>query len=326
MGTELGNLRVDVEGIEADQLFFDPVFLDMEPQGYTVMTNVISKKKVGFVERMDKILQKNTGCGFTPKGDLGMYQRTVEVDDIKVELTSCATVLNDTIWEETKRKGNQANNTLGTPLSNITLMRVRQGIQLGCERLLWFGDKSSTDVDYNMLDGMWTVHIPKLAQADKIPSLSSGSGAPLAQDDATNLLEKMWEKQDIVLLGIPDSEKRFYVSRSVYQAYMKDLEQLGGGDAGRTALINGVSTLAYRGIPLIQKPYWDQYDAQDLDNDQMHRVLLTTPSNLVIATDLASSKNTIEVWYERKEQEVLTRAMFKLGANFVHPMLMVAAY
>lgn len=326
MGTVTGELRVDIEGTEADKLFFDPIFLEMEPRGYTVMTNVVSKKKVGFVERMDKILQKDTGCGFTPKGDLSLYQRTVEVEAIKVNLENCAANLNDTIWEETKRKGTQSNNTIGTPLSNISLIRIKQAIQLGCDRLFWFGDKASGDVDYNMLDGMWKVHIPKLVAANKMPSVSSGSGAPLATDDATDILERMWEKQDLVLLGIPDAAKRFYVSRSVYQAYMKDLEGLGGADAGRSALINGVKTLAYRSIPLEQKPYWDQYDSVDFGDSDMHRVLLTTPSNLVIATDLMTSKNSIEIWYERKEQLVLNRAQFKLGVNFVHPMLMVAAF
>ena len=327
MATEQGNLSIDFKGDRADTVFLKPLFLGMEESGmFRVMTNVVHKKKVGFVGVLDDILQKNTGCGFTPMGDLDMYERTVEVEKIKVNLEQCAEELENTIWEESMRKGVQSNDLTGTALSNVALLRIRQGIQLGCSRLFWFGDKASTDTKYNMLDGMWEVHLPKLVNANQTPYIDSGSGAPLAQDDATNILEKMWEAQDITLLGIPDSEKRFYVSRSLYQAYMKDLEQLGGGDAGRTALINGQKSLAYRSIALIQMPYWDQYDLVDFGRTDSHRAILTTPTNLVLATDLQSAKNTVEIWYEKRKEKTYYKVKFKLGTSFVHPMLMVAAY
>lgn len=327
MPTQGGELRVDLQGNEVDRVFFDPVFLeDIETSGYTVMTNVVNKKPIGFVEKMQKILQKNTGCGWNPKGDVSMYERSVEVENIKLNIETCAFNLNNTIWEETKRKGTQAQNTIGTVTSNILLSRARQGVILDVNRLFWFGNKASVDTDYNLLDGMWTVHIPKLVTSGATPYVSSGSGSPLALNDATQILEEMYDEQSIELLGIPDSEKRFKVSRSIYQAYMKDLKAAGGGDAGRSALINGVPVMAFNGIPLQQEVYWSHYDATDLSNPNMHRALLTVPSNLVIATDLMSSMNTLEIWYERKEQLVLTRAEFKLGTNFVHPTLMVAAF
>ena len=329
MATQTGSISIDFKGDRADTVFLKPLFLGMEAMGmFRVMTNVVHKKKVGFVGVLDDILQKNTGCGFTPMGNLDMYERTVEVEDIKVNLEQCSDELENTIWEESLRKGVDQNNLTGTALSNIALLRIRQGIQLGCERLFWYGDKSSLSTKYNMLDGMWTVHIPALVAAptNATPYISSGSGAPLAQDDATELLKNMWEAQDLTLLGIPDSEKRFYVSRSVYQGYMSDLELNGGGDAGRSALINGQSTLAFRAIALIQMPYWDQYDTVDFNAPNTHRALLTTPTNLVVATDLQSSKNVVKIWFEEKEETTNYKVKFKLGTSFVHPMLMVAAY
>ncbi len=327
MPTEQGNIFINFEGDRADTVFFKPVFLGMEEEGmFRVMTNVVSKKKIGFIGKLDKILQKDTGCGFTPKGNLEMYERTVETDPIKVNMTQCIDELKDTLWEDSLRKGIESNNLTGTVLSAAALLRIRQGIQLDSSRLFWYGDKSSTDVDYNLVDGMWTVHLPSLVADNQTPYINSGSGSPLAPGAATNLLEEMWEAQALTLLGIPDAAKRFYVSRSVYQAYMKDLEDLGGGDAGRTALINGQSTLAYRGIPLVQMPYWDQYDTVDFNNPNRHRVLLTTPTNLVLATDLQSSKNSIEIWYDKFREKTDYKAKFKFGTNFVHPELMVAAY
>ena len=327
MPTEQGSLNINFVGDRADTVFLKPLFLGMEEEGmFRVMTNVVHKRKVGFVNNLSKILQDDTGCGFTPKGNLDMYERTVEVEALKVNLKQCSDELENTIWEESMRKGNDKNNLQGTALSNIALIKIRQGIQLDCSRLFWFGDKSSTNVDYNLVDGMWSVHIPQLVNDNKIPYINSGSGDPLAADEATDILERMHNNQDIALLGIPDLQKRFFVSRSVYQSYMKDLEQLGGGDAGRTALINGVSTLAYRGIALVQMPYWDQYDSVDLGRPDSHRVILTTPTNLVIATDLQSSKNSVRIWFDEDSEETKYKVKFKFGTSFVHPSLMVAAY
>ena len=326
MPTITGETMVSIAGPEVDKIFFDPIFLGMEPSGFTVMTNVISKKPLGFAGVMDKILQADTGCGWKPKGEFALYKRWIETDPIKVNLDTCATTLNDTIWEKTKRKGAEDNNTIGTTLSSILLVRIKQGIQLDTNRLYWFGNKASTDVDYNLSDGFWTVHIPALVGSNAMPYIDSGSGAPLAQDDATNLLEKMWLAQSLELKGLPKASKRFMVSSSVYNAYMKDLELTIGGDAGRTAMINGVETLAYRGIALQEEVYWNHYDEVDFDLPEQHRALLTTPSNLVIATDLMSSKNSIDIWYDKKFELVHYKAKFKLGTNYVHPSLMVAAY
>ena len=87
MATEQGNLSIDFKGDRADTVFLKPLFLGMEESGmFRVMTNVVHKKKVGFAGYLDNILQANTGCGFTPTGNLDMYERTVEVEKIKVNL------------------------------------------------------------------------------------------------------------------------------------------------------------------------------------------------------------------------------------------------
>ena len=96
--------------------------------------------------------------------------------------------------------------------------------------------------------------------------------------------------------------------------------------SGRSALINGVESLAYRGIPLVEMPYWDEYSETDLNQPDKHLVLLTTPANLVVATDTMSSMNSVKVRFEEFTETTDYKVKFKIGSNYVHPSLMVAAY
>lgn len=308
-------------------LFFEPIWKDMMAQGmFRVMPNVVSKKKMGFVQKLENIVQKATGCGFTPKGKVGLYTREIEVDDFKVNIQQCFDEFKDTIFEDQLKKGNLKYDVSGTMMGNILLAKVRDAMDLDYNRLFWWGDKSSNDTANNITNGMWSVHIPQLVADDLTPYINANSGAPLAPGDAIALLKNVYDAQANVLMGLPDNMKKFYVSRSVWQAYQCDLEDIGGGDGGRNQLINGVNVLTYRGIQLVPFLNWDQYTTNVLGNPDTHQVLLTVPDNLVFATDLLSDLNRVAIFFDQLEEQTYMKVNGKFGTNYVHPELMVAAY
>ncbi len=325
MATTLRN--ISISSSKATTIFFEPVWKDMITQGnFRVMANVTSKKKIGYVQQLENIIQKATGCGFTPKGQVGVYTREIEVDQFKVNISQCFDVFKDTIFEEQLKKGNMQYDTDGTIMGNILITKVRDAMDLDYTRLFWWGDKASSDANNNLTDGIWSVHIPALVAANQTPYVNANSGSPLAPGDAIDLLKEVYENQALVLKGLPKSMKRFYVSDSVYEAYESDLEALGGGDAGRTQLINGVEMLSYRGIALVNNAKWDEYTTNVLGTPNTHQVLLSAPDNLIFATDLLSSLNSIEIFFDKLEEQVYMKVNGKFGTNYVHPKLMVAAY
>jgi hypothetical protein len=237
MATVNKSMSISFEGIEANMVFFDPIF---EPNGsfkdYRVIPNVVSKKKLLFVKKLEKIVQKHTGCGFTPVGKFGIYDREIEVDDIKVNIEQCVDEFKDTILEEKLKKGNLREDLTGTEIGNMMLEAVQMGLTLDYHRLFWFGDKSSLDPTYNVTDGIWSVWIPQLVNANLTPFTSALSGAPLAAGAATTILTNVYDQQSLALNGMPDTMKKFYVSKSIWNGYRADLENSGGGDAGRQML------------------------------------------------------------------------------------------
>jgi len=327
MPTVLKQRSVSYEGIEANTLFFDPIFLpDGEFSDYTVIPNVVSKRKLQYIKKLEKIVQKKTGCGFTPVGKFGMYDRTIEVDDIKVNLEQCVDEFKDTVLEEKLKKGTLREDLTGTEIGNLILENVQQGLILDYFRLFWFGDKSSLDSTYNVTDGIWSVHIPALVAANLTPYTSGLSGAPLAAGNATTILTGVYDTQSLALSALPDGDKLFYVSKSIWNAYRDDLENAGGGDAGRQMLIDGVQTLLFRGIRIVNNPTWDEYTTNDLGQVDQHEVMLTIPKNLVFATDLMSSLTQVMMFFDPFEEVTKVKVCAKFGTNFVHPSLFSVAY
>jgi len=324
MPTIVREQSLTVTGIEANQLFFEPVFQDILDMGFfRIMPNVVNKRKMAFVGQMEKIIQKKTGCGFKPFGNVSIYDRTIEVDEIKVNIEVCNA---DTVLQEKLQKGNLQFNIGPTEIGTILVQKVQDAMALDMIRLFWFGDKSSNDPAYNLTDGMWTVHIVDLVGANLIPYTNTGSGAALAPGDGEAFLRDVYDSASNALKGLPNSEKVFLVSGSVFEQYREDLENSGGGDAGRQMLIDGEIELTFRGVRVIPQWNWDTYTSADLNQPEQHQILYTTPKNLVFATDLQSSLSSIMVFTDELEEKTYMKVNGKMGTNFVHPSLISVGY
>ena len=86
MPVELGQFDYQFTGDEANQTFLEPVFFDNDLRSqFRVMPNVVTKKKMNFVQAMENLVRKYAGCGFNPVGSLSIYDRTIEVEKMKVD-------------------------------------------------------------------------------------------------------------------------------------------------------------------------------------------------------------------------------------------------
>lgn len=121
------------------------------------------------------------------------------------------------------------------------------------------------------------------------------------------------------------AEARYIVTGSVMDAYITDLEA-DGTEAAHMKIINGVRSISYRGIPVIERRDWDVHIAADFSNVRPHRALLVLPENLVVGTDDENDVLMAEMWYDQNTQENKFRVEYKAGTQYVHPEYIVAAY
>lgn len=147
-------------------------------------------------------------------------------------------------------------------------------------------------------------------------TLKSGAGKAILK----NLYDKMPPE-----LRQRMADARYVVSGSVMDAYITDLEA-DGTEAAHIKLIDGVRSISFRGIPVIERRDWDVHIAADFSGVRPHRAMLVLPENLVVGTDAENDVINAEMWYDQNTQENKFRVEYKAGTQYIHPEYIVAAY
>ena len=314
-------------GTEASTLFLEPVFFDDDTTGeFRVMGNVPNKKKMGFIQSLEKIVRRYSGCGFNPVGSLDIYEREIEVFKQKVDLELCWDEFEDTVFEEFLKPGVDIANLMGTQIEQWLLLRVRQAIKLDNQRLAYFGNRASVNPAYDSVNGFWSVYYPDLVANDLIPRTDTGSGADITAGEAIDMLKAVTEQADDRLKAMPNDMKRINVSGRVWEAYRSDLEDLGGGDAGRTMFIDGEQNLYFRGILVNPMWRWDTILATDLGITKPNYIEYVATGNKVIATDVLDPSTQIRTWFDDKDEKLYIKARYKMGVDYVHNSLISVGY
>lgn len=324
--TELGQFAVSYRGDLANEILLEPVFFDTEVRNsFRVMPNVTNRRKMQFVEKLENVVRKYTGCGFTPVGSLSVYDRVIEVERMKIDMKMCWDEFKDTVMEELLNTGTRLPDLTGTQIENILVGRVQQALRLDLERLAFFGNTASNDPNFDSVDGLWTVHYPALVAAALAPRTNTGSGSDLSAGDGIDILRAVYDQAPNELKALPANQKVFNVTHSVYNQYLVDIEEGGGADYGLLTMINGVQTLQFRGIPVMPMHRWDGI-LTGLSITKPHYVEYTTPLNRVLATDITDPGTDLSMWYDQKDEELYIKGRWKMGVNYVHHSLVSLGY
>lgn len=332
--TVTGQVGVNLQGVQADQIFLKPVFMDEAVQNIMrVMPNVVYRKKMLFAGQLDDILRQKTGCGFKPVGNMTISERCVETTLVKADTEQCFDEYFDTALMELWNKGIDMQNLEGTPLANIWMQRARLGIQRQINKLAFFGDKATADATQNIVDGLWTVYIPQLVSQNLVPRVDSQSGTPLGSGDAIDLLDEVFESASNELKAFDISQRRMIVSNNIFEQLTKDIRD---GAANSCCYIeeleNGRTMIRFRGVQVIPMLRWQELASQYMTGiipnvgTDANLVLYTIPQNLILATDQVSAISQMRFWFDELEEKTYMKSCFKLGFNYVHPSLMAVAY
>lgn len=121
------------------------------------------------------------------------------------------------------------------------------------------------------------------------------------------------------------AEARYIVTGSVMDAYITDLEA-DGTEAAHMKVIDGVRSISFRGIPVVERRDWDVHIVADFSNVRPHRAMLVLPENLIAGTDAENDVTNAEMWYDQNKQENKFRVEYKAGTQYLHPEYITAAY
>jgi hypothetical protein len=315
-----GSLNVNLRGVEASNIFLEPVFIDNDTMAlFTVIPDVPanSSRKMMFVSEIVDPIRQKIGCGFNPVDGASVYDRCVSTTLCAVDLQMCYDEFMQTAMVETMRKGGDIVNLEGTLIADIVLRRLRTAVEK---------QFSQADPAYNFVDGLWTVYIPQLVTQGLMPNISGYSGAPLAAGDAIDMLTDMYNGAANELKATANNDKVFIVASEVWEQLLIDARS---GLFGSTLFVQALEGMAMRmvfqGVEIVPMYDWQGLAATHLGVNNANLALYTAKQNMVYATDMIGAQTMFKVWNDEDDELLKIKARFSMGFNYVHPSLMISA-
>lgn len=305
-----------------------------------ILQGIKFKQQLPLTTPLQKIVKAYEGCSRTFNGATELFNRTLEVDELDVNLEFCKDDFTGwlqspkafNIFAEQLNNGIDSFNLDGTIVNTIITNLIEDAVRRDLFRVLSFGDKNDANADYNQLDGIWTKLIEDSGSGSTYcvrRSATLGTGT-LSADEALTALRSSYEQADPILKQMPNSMKHFLVTGSVYENLYASYESKSNGTERQfSLLLDGSNGLTYRGIPVIPVYAWDTALA-DTDNplngEVEHLILYTTPDNHFVGVEASSDLSRIEGWYERKDRKYYFEGNMKIGYQYGHCDLQVIAY
>lgn len=324
-------------GILTTDIFYKPTLeapalSDM----FTIDQNIKFQKQYNLVTELNKIVRPYTGCGATVNTNRQLITNTtVTTKEFQVyegwckdDFTAQLTGIYNNLAQEWLKTGERQFDPAGTPIDQVIMTVLKDGIQRDVFRRATMADAGSSDADYNQIDGFLTRMLDSSGASNYcVRRAGTTAGTPgalgigaLSAGNALTYLENNYSDSNILLKNTAD--KKFFVTQSIWDNYYNSL--IGNGSVTEQAFKNlqaGLSRLTYKGIDVVPVPLWDKFLLESdnpLTGTVRHIIVLTTRRNHILGVENAADLDKIESWYEMKDQKRYYRGSFKLGYNYLH--------
>lgn len=228
-------------------------------------------------------------------------------------------------------------------LGNFLVASVVSGFNEELMRKVWFNDiladtianggvlTNGTDKDYfNTFDGFWK-QIVALGAPEVVITKNAGAtyaAQELAAGESIAILKGLNNAADSRLKNDPN--RQFYVTNTIFEGYLNDLEDNQVSGAGNTMITeNGQTTLKYRGIEVVNCDFIDRYiDAYENDGTKRnlpHRAVLSTPQNLRVGTLAAGDFGEVDAFYDRTLKSNFIDGVYSVDAKHLEDYKLVSA-
>lgn len=312
-------------GQELESTFFRPMLAgdNAEALGIRVMYNMPVPTTLNFWRRTPDTL-KAYAKGWSGGSETERFQKSLALSKVKAEMSYSASDYFSMVYELIAGRSDvNLADLSGTELETAETELFRRAIAESIRATMWIGDTARAS-KFNTFDGLLKrIKNDAGTGVNDVPTIAM---LPMGvRGNAEKLLASLYEKSSPQLRSIKaEGQLAFFVTRDVYENYEAGLLD-GNLDSVRAAKINGIDTLYYRGIPVIDIAM-DSYLAEVADLPASWAVL-TDRRNLALAVNTSDFPGSeIAMWYNPDELENRQRAIFMAGCDYLMPELIVASF
>jgi hypothetical protein len=302
---------------------------------FTIRQNIRTDEYLVLVGQLEKLLKAATGCN--PEYTTGgvFTDRKITVGRFEANQQWCKSDFISTASALTADPSFVADGLDGYEVTakvrSVWMDEMIDAIRRDIWRISLFANDSSGNADYNVIDGLWVKLLDAFASycvkavGNNFPNTFNSL---LIADQAYDALKAIHVGSSNILKQLPNSEKIFWTTGSVYENLMASYENKTGGTETQFRLItDGVGErLMYRGIEV--KPLYiaDNYLEDSTNpwyNNMRHFIIYTTRggskfANLVFGTESASDLDRIDMFYDQKDKVTYAQHESVFGVQFIH--------
>jgi hypothetical protein len=299
-----------------DELYHPSIQTPEITQLFTIKNGIKSGMHVPVVGVLSKIVKAYASCGDNPAGEAEITNCKIETHEMKVHFQQCKDDFEAHFLEDWLDDG-LAGRELSAKLRGIINSLVLDAMRRDNFRILSFGDLTSLSTDYNQMDGLWTWIIANTTDYC-VPRINTlGTGA-LAGGTALTVLRDLYNGAAIVLKQLPNNQKGFYVTGSLYENLLASYESNTTGSENQFALLQkGPSgNLMFRGIPVYPYYAWDNDladPANPLYGTVEHLALYTTPAAHIAGMARQADMGAVRGYFWEENETYNLKAQYKMG-------------
>jgi hypothetical protein len=329
------NFSLNLDAQTAIDMIMEPVIQDPSiAESFMIFPKLYAGEvKLGLIKQMEKIVTTATACAPTYKGSLDITERTITPKKLQFGVKVCYDEFQYTQYDSLASIKAQGGKTYSDEFTNLLTGQLKTALSLDIDRLAWWGNVTSPDADYSLVNGVWS-YIPNLVATSQIGQyVNTGSGGAITATAAYNFLQDVVLNAPAVLRQFAPSEKRIHIAGAMWIKILRYLQD----NAISNGFINvfnqplpGNIAATFMGIPVVVQDRWDTILGADFGLVEQHRILYTVKNNLVVGTDLrmnaAGSQAFVKVFEDPNTDELKMRGNFAFDTNYALPQLISVGY
>lgn len=334
------NFSFTYPGILTTEVFFKPtVDTPALSDIFTIDQGINFQKRYNVLPGASNLLQPYTGCGQTYSNTANnITDVMLQVKQFAVRKSWCVDDFTDWLTgaynhlaQEWLKTGVDQFNPENTPIERIISQLIEDSLRRDVFQRVSFASDGSASANYNQIDGLWT----RLKESSGVSNYcvlraSTQLGATLSAGEAIAALKAVYEESNVLLKQIPNSQKKMWVTGSVFENLLSSYEaNVNGTENQFSLLLNGPgNTLSYRGISVVPVYAWDSMltDPNNPHFSTPHLILYTTKSNHMLGVQKAADLNKIEGKYIWEEDIFKIKGNMAFGYQYLHCDLQTIAY
>lgn len=261
--------------------------------------------KLYFTPTLEDITYTKTGCGWSFATGDAVTDKTLTQVEWATAIEQCYKVFKDTYFANGLPEGVEVGELSPEVLDILTGMMTGT-ISNDFIRKLFLSDVTSGQPFYNSMNGVYK----KLTSDSDVPDAGAITDANIVATDGSIevTLNRVFQAQDYLMKGLPAGQKVFYVTGSVYDAYLRYLQLKTGITAivQRQQIEQGIYEAPYNNIQMVPLYTIDAALAKSFVTgspdviENPHRIILTVKGNHAIRIDNESYTDT-KAWYSQDD-------------------------